>query len=50
MGVREAAIKAAVFVLVGISAIIVGAFMLRGTMRMWDRKNDDQLRSGTDQP
>lgn len=49
MGVKEAVVNTAIFVLAGISAIIVGAFMLRGTMRMWDRKDDDHLHKGTDQ-
>lgn len=45
MGVKDAAIKAAIFVLVGVSTIIVGAFMLRGTMRMWDRDDDHPKRN-----
>ena len=35
--------KAFAFVAVGIVTIIVGAFMLRGTMHMWDKdKKDDE--------
>jgi hypothetical protein len=35
--------KFIVFVVVGIVAIVVGSFMIRGTMHMWDRqkKSDD---------
>jgi hypothetical protein len=32
--------KAFAFVAIGIVTIIVGAFMLRGTMHMWDKKKD----------
>lgn len=30
--------KALVLVVVGLIAIVVGAFMLRGNMHMWDRR------------
>ena len=30
------------FIAVGIVTIIVGAFMLRGTMHLWDKKPDDE--------
>lgn len=30
------------FIVVGIVTIIVGAFMLRGTMHLWDKKPDDE--------
>jgi hypothetical protein len=33
--------KVFAFVVVGIVTIIVGAFMLRGTMHMWDKPKDD---------
>ena len=33
------------FVIVGIVTIIVGAFMLRGTMHMWDKKKDDESKN-----
>ena len=33
--------KVFAFVAVGIVTIIVGAFMLRGTMHMWDKPKDD---------
>ncbi|MFY9300487.1 MAG: hypothetical protein WAO91_04790 [Candidatus Nitrosotenuis sp.] len=34
--------KALSFVIVGIVTIIVGAFMLRGTMHLWDKNPDDK--------
>lgn len=37
-----------VFVVGGIVAIIVGSFMIRGTMHMWDRPEDDKKREGKD--
>ncbi|WP_162858641.1 hypothetical protein [Candidatus Nitrosotenuis aquarius] len=33
--------KAFAFVVIGIVTIIVGAFMIRGTMHMWDKPKDD---------
>lgn len=33
--------KAFAFVIVGLVTIIVGAFMIRGTMHMWDKKDDE---------
>ncbi|WKT57245.1 hypothetical protein QVH35_07365 [Candidatus Nitrosotenuis chungbukensis] len=40
--IRSAA-RFVVFVVVGIVAIVVGSFMIRGTMHLWDRqkKTDD---------
>lgn len=36
-------IKVFSFIVVGIVTIIVGAFMLRGTMHLWDKhKNQDE--------
>lgn len=38
--------KGFAFVIVGIVTIIVGAFMLRGTMHMWDKsKKDDESKN-----
>lgn len=34
--------KALAFVVIGIVTIIVGAFMIRGTMHMWDNKDDSK--------
>jgi len=31
--------KVFVFIVTGLAAIIVGAFMLRGNMHLWDRKS-----------
>ena len=39
MGLARALIGGAAFVVVGLAAIIVGAFMLRGNLHMWDRKD-----------
>ncbi len=39
MSVLRAISGAAIFVVAGLVAIIVGAFMLRGNMRMWDRRD-----------
>jgi hypothetical protein len=36
--------KLFVFVVVGLGTIIVGSFMIRGTMHMWDNKDDDEKR------
>lgn len=36
--------NAAGFVLSGLVAIIVGCFMLRGTMHMWDKKENNQTK------
>lgn len=33
-------VKVFSFIVVGIVTIIVGAFMLRGTMHLWDKKKD----------
>ena len=30
------------FIVQGLVAIIVGAFMIRGTMHMWDNADDDE--------
>ena len=40
MGIARALISGAAFVVVGLAAIIVGAFMLRGNLHMWDRKDN----------
>jgi uncharacterized membrane protein len=34
-------IKIFSFIVVGIATIIIGAFMLRGIMHLWDKKNPD---------
>ena len=34
--------KLFVFVIGGLVAIIVGSFMIRGTMHMWDNKDDEK--------
>lgn len=34
------------FIATGIIAIAVGAFMIRGTMHMWDRPDDDSDADG----
>ena len=36
-----------IFIVTGIAAIIVGSFMLRGNMHMWDKNNDDKSDSDT---
>jgi len=36
--------KIFIFVIVGLGAIIVGSFMIRGTMHMWDNKDDEKKR------
>ena len=33
--------KAFAFVAIGIVTIVVGAFMIRGTMHLWDKKDKD---------
>jgi hypothetical protein len=33
--------KLFIFVIVGIGTIIVGSFMIRGTMHMWDNVDED---------
>ena len=38
MGVARMLVSGVVFVAVGLAAIVVGAFMLRGNMHMWDRR------------
>ena len=38
--------KLFVFVVVGLGTIIVGSFMIRGTMHMWDNKDDEKKRMG----
>ena len=37
------------FIASGIIAIAVGFFMLRGTMRMWDRKKEKNTNSDKDE-
>ena len=39
MGLVRALIGGAAFVVVGLAAIVVGAFMLRGNLHMWDRRD-----------
>ena len=39
MGLARALISGVAFVAVGLAAIVVGAFMLRGNMHMWDRRD-----------
>ena len=36
--------KLFVFVVVGLGTIILGSFMIRGTMHMWDNKDDGKKR------
>lgn len=38
MGIGGKLASGAAFVVVGLAAIVVGAFMLRGNMHMWDRR------------
>ena len=40
-GVARTAGRACVFVAGGIAVVIVGSFMIRGAMRMWDRADED---------
>lgn len=40
VGVRDLA-RFLVFIIGGLVAIIVGAFMIRGTMHMWDKPDAD---------
>lgn len=42
MSVWHSLIKVFSFMAVGIVTIIVGAFMLRGTMNMWNKDKDDE--------
>ena len=35
-----------IFIVGGLVAIIVGSFMIRGTMHMWDNKDDEKRRMG----
>jgi len=37
--------KLFIFIIGGLVAIIVGSFMIRGTMHMWDNKDDDEKRN-----
>lgn len=39
MGLARALISGVAFVAVGLAAIVVGAFMLRGNLHMWDRRD-----------
>lgn len=39
MNLVRTMISIVVFVATGLAAIVVGAFMLRGNMHMWDRRN-----------
>jgi hypothetical protein len=38
--------KLFIFVVVGLGTIIVGSFMIRGTMHMWDNVDDDGKDAG----
>lgn len=42
MSLLSSIAKVLSFVIVGIVTIIVGAFMIRGTLHLWDKKNDDK--------
>lgn len=49
MSVWSSVVKVFLFIAVGIATIIVGAFMLRGTMNMWGKpKKDDKKESQDD--
>jgi len=37
--------KLFLFIIGGLVAIIVGSFMIRGTMHMWDNKDDEKKRT-----
>jgi hypothetical protein len=37
--------KLFLFIVGGLVAIIVGSFMIRGTMHMWDNKDDERKRT-----
>jgi len=41
MSLLSSVAKVLSFVIVGIVTIIVGAFMIRGTMHLWDRQKKD---------
>ena len=41
MSLLKKILNGVIFVFGGIATIAVGFFMLRGTMRMWDRKEKD---------
>lgn len=43
----RAVIKIFSFIVVGIVTIIVGAFMLRGTMHLWDKQKSDDEESNS---
>jgi len=38
--------KLFIFVIVGLGTIIVGSFMIRGTMHMWDNVDDEKKDKG----
>ena len=40
MPVLRSIAKAFLFAIVGIVTVIVGAFMIRGTIHLWDKKDD----------
>lgn len=42
MAVVRTIINVIVFIAAGLAAIVVGAFMLRGTMKMWDRRDKQE--------
>ncbi|MDB4849940.1 hypothetical protein OAH42_00375 [Nitrosopumilus sp.] len=38
--------KLFIFLVVGLGTIIVGSFMIRGTMHMWDNVDDEKKETG----
>ena len=42
MSVLHSIAKIFSFAIIGLVTIIVGAFMIRGTMHLWDKKKDDK--------
>lgn len=42
MSILHTIAKGFAFVAVGLVTIIVGAFMIRGTMHMWDKNDKDK--------
>lgn len=42
MSILHTIAKGFAFVIVGLVTIIVGAFMIRGTMHMWDKNDKDE--------
>ncbi len=48
MSALRSIVKLFSFVVVGIVTIIVGAFMLRGNMHLWDKTQDDKDKKSPD--